>query len=91
MNDEKWSADYFKESLRRFHPGLVSNQCAVERLILLLLGLNLRMEQDGGSLDFEYSSNLLKKGIEILRGIFGIFMPIVYTDSIYQHKYNTNM
>ena len=22
---------------------------------------------------------------------FGIFMPIVYTASIYQHKYNTNM
>jgi hypothetical protein len=42
LNDEKWTADYFKESLRRFHPGLVSNQCAMERLVLLLLGLNLR-------------------------------------------------
>ena len=71
LNDEKWSANYFKESLKRFHPGLVSNQCAMERLILLLLGLNLRKTQDGISLDFEYSSNLLKKGIEILRGIFG--------------------
>jgi hypothetical protein len=71
LNDEKWSANYFKESLKRFHPGLVSNQCAMERLILLLLGLNLRKMQDGISLDFEYSSNLLKKGIEILRGIFG--------------------
>ena len=71
LNDEKWSANYFKESLKRFHPGLVSNQCVMERLILLLLGLNLRKTQDGISLDFEYSSNLLKKGIEILRGIFG--------------------
>jgi very-short-patch-repair endonuclease len=71
LNDEKWSADYFKESLRRFHHGLVSNQCAMERLILLLLGLNLRKTQVGISLDFEHSSNLLKKGIEILRGIFG--------------------
>jgi hypothetical protein len=71
LNDEKWSADYFKESLRRFHHGLVSNQCAMERLILLLLGLDLRKTQDGISLDFEYSSNLLKKGIEIIRGIFG--------------------
>ena len=53
-----------------FHPQLVSNQCAMERLILLLLGLNLRT-QDGSSLDFEYSSNLLKKGIEIIRGVFG--------------------
>jgi hypothetical protein len=71
LNDETWTADYFKESLRRFHPELVSNQCAMERLILLLLGLNLRKTQDGSSLDFEYSSNLLKKGIEILRHIFG--------------------
>jgi hypothetical protein len=29
-----------------------------------------RKGQDGNSLDFEYSSNLLKKGIEILRHIF---------------------
>jgi very-short-patch-repair endonuclease len=71
LNDEKWLADYFKKSLRRFHSGLVSNQCAMERLILLLLGLNLRKTQDGSSLDFEYSSNLLKKGIDILKGIFG--------------------
>lgn len=71
LNDEKWTAEYFKESLIRFNPGLVSNQCAMERLILLLLGLNLRKIQDGSSLDFEYSSNLLKKGIEILRHIFG--------------------
>ena len=58
-------------NLRQFHLGIVSNQCAMERPILLLLGLNLRKTQDGNSLDFEYSSNLLKKGIEIIRGIFG--------------------
>jgi very-short-patch-repair endonuclease len=71
LNDGKWTADFFKESLRQFHPGLVSNQCAMERLILLLLGLNLRKTQDGISLDFEYSSKLLKNGIEIMRSIFG--------------------
>src|SRR5918994_4986527 len=38
---------------------------------LLSRGLNLRKAQDGISLDFEYSSVLLKKGIEILRNIFG--------------------
>jgi len=43
----------------------------MERLILLLLGLNLRKTQDGISLDFEYSSNLLKKCINFLKGIFG--------------------
>jgi very-short-patch-repair endonuclease len=71
LNDERWTADIFKESLKRFHLGLVSNQCAMERLILLLVGLNLRKTQDGISLDFEYSSNLLKNGIEIIRSIFG--------------------
>jgi very-short-patch-repair endonuclease len=71
LSDEKWTANYFKESLKRYHPGIVTNQCAMERLILLLLGLNLRKTQDGSSLDFEYSSNLLKKGIEIIRDIFG--------------------
>jgi very-short-patch-repair endonuclease len=71
LNDETWSANYFKESLIQFHPQLVSNQCAMERLILLLLGLNLRKTQDGSGLDFEYSSHLLKKGIEILKHIFG--------------------
>jgi hypothetical protein len=69
LDNEKWSPDYFKESLIRFHPGLVINQCAMERLILLLLGLNLRKKEDG-ILDFEYSSNLLKRSIEILRCLF---------------------
>jgi hypothetical protein len=71
LNDEKWSANYFKESLIRFHTGLVTNKCAMERLILQLLGLNLRKKQDGSNLDFEYSSSLLKNGIEILKIIFG--------------------
>jgi very-short-patch-repair endonuclease len=71
LNDEKWTANHFKESLNRFHPELVTNQCAMERLILLLLGLNLHKTQDSSSLNFEYFSNLLKKGIEIIRGIFG--------------------
>jgi very-short-patch-repair endonuclease len=71
LNDETWSSvDYFKESLARLHDKLVTNQCAMERLILLLLGLNLRKREDG-SLDFEYSLTFLKKCIEILRGLFG--------------------
>jgi hypothetical protein len=65
-----WSVDNFKESLARLHDKLVTNQCAMERLILLLLGLNLRKREDG-NLDFEYSLTFLKKCIEILRGLFG--------------------
>jgi hypothetical protein len=59
LNNERWwSADCFKESLARLHPTLVTNQCAMERLILLLLGLNLYKREDG-SLDFEYSLTFL--------------------------------
>ena len=61
--------DYFKQSLTQLHPNLVTNQCAMERFILLLVGLNLHKKEDG-NLDFEYTLNFLKKCIEILRGLF---------------------
>jgi very-short-patch-repair endonuclease len=71
LNNKKWwSVDYFKESLTRLHAKLVTNQCAMERLILLLLGLNLR-KRENGILDFEYSLTFLNKCIEVLRGLFG--------------------
>jgi very-short-patch-repair endonuclease len=64
-----WSVDYFKQSLTQLHPKLVTNQCAMERFVLLLVGLNLHKKQDE-NLDFEYTLNFLKKCIEILRGLF---------------------
>jgi very-short-patch-repair endonuclease len=64
-----WRVDYFKQSLTQIHPKLVTNQCAMERFILLLVGLNLHKREDG-SLGFEYTLNFLKKCIEILRGLF---------------------
>jgi hypothetical protein len=70
LNNGVWSVDYFKKSLACLHPKLLTNQCAMEKFILLLLGLNLHKREDG-SLDFEYSLNFLKKSIEILRGLFG--------------------
>jgi hypothetical protein len=38
--------------------------------MLLLLGLNLKTREDG-ILDFEYSADILGKGIHIVRNIFG--------------------
>jgi very-short-patch-repair endonuclease len=71
LNDEMLSSvDNFKESLIRLHPTLVTNQCVMEKFILLLLGLNLHKREDG-SLDFEYSLNFLKGSIDILKGLFG--------------------
>jgi very-short-patch-repair endonuclease len=66
---EAWRVDYFKQSLTQLHPKLVTNQCAMEKFILLLLGLNLHKREDG-NLDFEYTLNFLKKCIEILRELF---------------------
>jgi very-short-patch-repair endonuclease len=67
--ESAWSVDYFKQSLIQLHPKLINNQCAMERFILLLVGLNLH-KKDDGKLDFEYTLNFLKKCIEILRGLF---------------------
>ena len=67
--ESTWSLDYYKQSLTQLHPKLVTNQCAMERFILLLVGLNLHKKEDG-NLDFEYTLNFLKKCIEILRGLF---------------------
>ena len=70
LNNEIWSVDFFRKSLSRFHYELVKNQCAIERLILLLHGLNLRKTQDGSKLDFEYSLNFFKKSLNLLEEIF---------------------
>lgn len=67
--ESAWHVDYLKQSLTQIHPKLVTNQCAMERFILLLVGLNLHKREDG-TLDFEYTLNFLKKCIEILRGLF---------------------
>lgn len=69
INETTWSVEYFRQSLTRLHPKLVTNQCAVEKFILLLLGLNLHKKEDG-ILDFEYTLSFLKRTIEILKDLF---------------------
>lgn len=54
----------------QLHPKLITNQCAMEKFILLLLGLNLHKRDDGNDLDFKYTLNFLNKSIEILKGLF---------------------
>jgi very-short-patch-repair endonuclease len=68
-NESPWFVEYFKQSLTQIHPKLVTNQCAMEKFILLLLGLNLHKREDG-DLDFEYTLNFLKKSIDIMREMF---------------------
>jgi very-short-patch-repair endonuclease len=68
--EESWTVEYFKAHLPDYDSTLVQNQSALERFMLLLLGLNLRTGEDG-ILDFEYSAKMFGKGIQIIREIFG--------------------
>jgi hypothetical protein len=68
-NESAWSVEYFKQSLTQIHPKLVTNQCAMEKFILLLLGLNIH-KREHGNLGFEYTFNFLKKSIDIMREMF---------------------
>src|SRR5215216_2275447 len=72
LNDESWSVEFFRESLTQYHPELAKNQCAMEKLILVLHGLNLRKTSDGGNdnLDFEYSLKFFKKSLNLLKELF---------------------
>lgn len=70
LKEELWTADYFRLHLPEYDSVLVRNQSALERFMLLLLGLNLKTG-DYGALDFKYSARVFGKGIEIIREIFG--------------------
>ena len=65
-----WTTCYFKDTLSNYDQRLVTNQCTMERLILQLLGLNLR-KRDDGTIDFEYHSMLFSKAMEIISDLFG--------------------
>jgi very-short-patch-repair endonuclease len=70
LKEESWTADYFKLRLPNYDSILVQNQSALERFMLLLLGLNLKTGKNG-ILDFEHSAEVFGKGIQIIREIFG--------------------
>lgn len=70
LKEDSWIADYFKLRLPDYDSVLVQNQSALERFMLLLLGLNLKTGEDG-ILDFEHSAEIFGKGIHIIREIFG--------------------
>lgn len=70
LNDKSWSVEFFRVSLSQYHPELSKNQCAMEKLILVLHGLNLRKTSDGSHLDFEYSLKFFKKSLYLLNELF---------------------
>ena len=38
---ERWNINYFKEFLSQYNPTPIGNRCAMERILFILLGLNL--------------------------------------------------
>ena len=67
---ESWSIDFIKESLSKYHPELVKNQCAMEKFMLSLHGYKLRKTEDGNNLDFKYSLEFFKKSLHLLKDLF---------------------
>jgi hypothetical protein len=69
---EKWNISYFKEFLSQYNPTPVGNRCAMERILFMLLGLNLRVKEDAQSLiAFDHYSMLFDKSLGIMKGLFG--------------------
>ena len=70
---EKWNISYFKEFLSQYNPTPIGNRCAMERILFLLLGLNLRSKIEGpqSTIDFEHYSMLFDKSIGIMKDLFG--------------------
>jgi very-short-patch-repair endonuclease len=69
---EKWSTSYFKEFLSQYDPTPVGNRCAMERVLFILLGLNLHLKRElQSTIDFEHYSMLFDKSIGIMKSLFG--------------------
>ena len=76
---EKWNGPYFKEFLSQYNPTPIDNRCAMEKVIFVLLGLNLRLKNDitgdderhHAIIDFEHYSKLFDKCIGIMNYLFG--------------------
>ena len=67
---ERWNASYFKEFLSQYNPTPIDNRCAMERILFMLLGLNLRLKDPTSTIDFEHYSMLFDKSIGIMKGLF---------------------
>ena len=66
------TANNFKNILEKLHPGLLKNECALESIILGLIGLNLKVDQNN-LIDFESSVKLLEKYIYIIQELFPFY------------------
>ena len=81
---ENWTARYFKQILSVYDSRLVTNQCAMERMILYLLGLNILDRQDAGEnhvgnmIDFEHFHRLFDRAMAIVSELFEDQVVAIY-------------
>jgi very-short-patch-repair endonuclease len=66
---ERWNINYFKEFFSQYNPTPIGNRCAMERILFILLGLNLRLQKE--TIDFEHYFMLFDNSIGIMKGLFG--------------------
>lgn len=67
---EGWSTSLFKDVLSKLTPNPSCNRCAMQKTMLMLLGLNFRASKDGTA-DFQNYAVLFEKATTILREFFG--------------------
>jgi hypothetical protein len=68
---ENWTAPYFRQILSEYDSRLVTNRCAIERIIFCLLGLNVVSRQDAANMiDFEYFYSLFDRTMAIVSEYF---------------------
>ncbi len=65
-----WTASLFKDFLSGLNPDPSTNRCAMQKIMLMLLGLNFSASKDGTA-DFQNYAVLFGKATNILREFFG--------------------
>jgi Protein of unknown function (DUF559) len=81
---ENWTSDYFKQILSGYDKRLLTNQCAMERMIFYLLGLNIVSRQAAGKnhvdnmIDFEYMYILFDRAMAIMSELFEDRVAAIY-------------
>jgi hypothetical protein len=76
---ENWTVDCLKQILLGYDKRLVTNQCAMERIIFYLLGLNIVARQDvGNMIDFEYYYILFNRAMTIMSELFQDHVSAIY-------------
>jgi len=65
-----WTTSVFKDVLSKLTPTPTCNRCAMQKIMLMLLGLNFRASKDGAA-DFQNYAVLFEKATTIQREFFG--------------------